>query len=163
MKRYSIGFVIRALRSASCVVAAVCLICLCIRSYTWMETIGKFGRLLALEHFAGQINLTGNPGGPDRMPLFTFPPRKIDSWNIPTFKAAWNESRRFVVAIPHWFLALAFIGMARALWLRWRFSLRQMLLAVVLTSVAIACSCYYIEQTEPSTPPIAILGPSLHF
>jgi hypothetical protein len=48
------------------------------------------------------------------------------------------------VCVPHWFLALAFVGLGGLSWLRWqkRFSLRTLLIATTLVAIALEVIMY---------------------
>ena len=49
-----------------------------------------------------------------------------------------DEVGSFYVDVPHWFLAILLASIATAPWLRWRFSLRTLLIATTLVAVVLA-------------------------
>jgi hypothetical protein len=46
------------------------------------------------------------------------------------------------VMVPHWFGVLIFVNLASLPWLRWRFSLRTLLIATTLVAVALGLAVY---------------------
>jgi hypothetical protein len=130
--------------SATCLIAAVLLVVLWVRSYWWESTLqGTIG--------SERMQLTSEPG---QISILVFP--NVQSKNFP--KRSWTLERHdimrpdfiawtfrkmkpkgILVCVPYWFPALitAAIASFAALPWSWRFSLRTLLIAMTLIAVGL--------------------------
>jgi hypothetical protein len=145
-------------------IACVLLIALWVRSYSWWDelytplSIQRYyeteadGRLIVIESASGQVIVTFSTGsGPwiwhiaskltDRYPYG--PHSELADQHHTTGLAGFAIYRAYglnpTVCVPHWFLALAFVGLGGLSWLHWqkRFSLRTLLIATTLVAVVL--------------------------
>jgi hypothetical protein len=128
--------------SATCLIACVLLIVLWVRSYWYAEVIrypllGKWD-LSGIGTMRGALVIVvmtdARPANPKReyrllpvretMPI-TWTPRRIPS------------SYRIEFLIPIWLIVLPLSTLSAAPWIRWRFSLRTLLIATTLVAVVL--------------------------
>ena len=73
--------------------------------------------------------------------LRTFKPDKFGDTSTSRF--TWDNSRGFKrIGVPHWFAVLAVTSLAVGPWIRWRFSLRTLLIATTLIAVVLGLIVY---------------------
>ena len=164
--------VLRYLRiafSATCVIACVLLIVLWVRSYTWHDRIllrlyGKRG--VEISHVAGQSRLTflnvprqsfwQTFGQPDDTQYF-YEKTSVEEWRETSFPGNVSTSPSFLMArvptgwgwtlrSPYWFIVSLVGILAIAPWIRWRFSLRTLLIATTLVAVVLGLIVYATRQ-----------------
>jgi hypothetical protein len=120
-------------------VAAVLLCVLWVRSYSWRQT---FNRLTPNELYqeiasdSGRLSLQSQyqpfaDVGPIDWEYEAYPPTFHEA---PGFWFVWHDNEWSAV-IPHWFAMLFTLVLGVLPWLRWRFSLRSLLVATTLVSV----------------------------
>jgi hypothetical protein len=128
------------------------LIVLWVRSYWWSYQatyVHSATAVFALTSTDGQINfISGTP------PMFSDKVSGVSSWKtmpfVDTLTRHASEHRfRFIqdgdlelVSIPHWFAILLTGTVAALPWLRWRFSLRTLLMAMTLVAVVLGWIVY---------------------
>ena len=132
--------------SATCLVACVLLIALWVRSYWWVDVANRSqysitsmqGRLCVDESF----DVLGNPV--TRSPSFTL----VNHFWGSAFETSGLTIRRrgTGLAIPYWSLLLPMAALAAAPWLRWRFSLRTLLIATTLVAVGLGLIVWAARQ-----------------
>jgi hypothetical protein len=171
-----VGFLryLRIAFSATCLIACVLLIVLWVRSYWWQDTlyVNYAGRDTPNYSGTKSVNLTSAQG---RIAVFNKPMRwapristnhsKIsdtfqpldytdDVGNAPSaiwFRVMrWSKPSHTSVEFPNWFLALCFSALAMAPWLRWRFSLRTLLIATTLVAVVLGLIVWLRELSATS-------------
>ena len=134
-------------------VAAVLLIALWVRSYWWT----RVGSLPLTEKssvsygsFPGVIGI-GARSGDDGTPLIM---EADDWWSVQQLCGSPAYSSRIlgyfgyaggVVALPYWFGVLLTVAPAVAPWIRWRFSLRTLLIATTLVAVGLGLIVWLVH------------------
>ena len=130
--------------SATCLVASVLLIVLWVRSYTTTDLIqlgsrdaqSVFGRLLI-------YGLDPTPGmEPDPFAIDSHPigdkNYEPGSWNFSgeVLGFRWESGNgHWHLTVPDWAALLLTVALAAAPWIKWRFSLRTLLIATTLVAV----------------------------
>src|SRR5687768_2482212 len=144
--------------TALCVTVGALLVALWVRSYWWYDLaycpLDSTPRMLNVRSYKGRITISAYVQRFDRTGWFH------TGWGIEstasnrfsrprtTVAVPWYDSDKYggYVRFPHWLLllAVAVIGCVTASpWLRWRFSLRTLLIATTLVAVllgAIGCA-----------------------
>jgi hypothetical protein len=132
--------------------ACLLLTMLWVRSYHFMDAIAVRDsptRMLIFNSFPGYIEVTWNsnlssPPGPwvktsirltDMNRQLLLPP------TIVRF-GCWLEPQTCSIRFPHWFFVLLFAALAALPWIKWRFSLRTLLIATTLVAVGLAAIVY---------------------
>jgi hypothetical protein len=131
--------------SATCVIVAVLVCALWVRSYTIADGVTRLGKTeLVILSFRGVLDfgVNGDPSAPHIVGTGW-----IHYENDVTGDSVESLPYRFGFhianledgswAIPHWFAAMLCVGMAAAAWFRWRFSLRTLLIATTLIAVVL--------------------------
>ena len=149
---------LRIVFSITCLIACVLLIVLWVRSYrgadlfvrqftstSGVSVLSAKGRV---ELWAGQMREVMITEG------FIMPHDRVSDIN--SFAAGWGfvtavqNSKTspsgltcFRIKTPHWFLFFLLISLASLPWLRWRFSLRTLLIATTLVAVVLGLVVYF--------------------
>ncbi len=143
----------RKLRIAWSVVwglAALLLIVLWVRSYSWREyLVGNFSPYVPLLSFssdAGQLkysDIRRNDINATDFAIISRPADDsmevsgvFDSQLTAGFGVRIAQDSR-AIAVPHWFAVVICIALAVVPWIRWRFSLRTLLIATTLVAVVL--------------------------
>jgi hypothetical protein len=133
--------------SATCLIACVLLIALWVRSYKSEEWLQ--GHLIGDQNFVltsvtGHVNLSTMYMAHGRL-IWIIRSRSKESpagqlspiWPRDSQFGLKRESDHFDVVAPHWFAVLSFFALATFPWLRWRFSLRTLLIAITAVAVVL--------------------------
>jgi hypothetical protein len=144
--KWRIGW--RSAISAVCVLTTVLLIGVWFRSYKWMDITDRSsainvcsmnGKLFVGETFMLMGNNTLNPGFPipkSHLGICTLSPRQFELVSLGGG-----------VALPYWLVVIVFTPLASAPWLlRWRFSLRTMLIATALLAVLLTLAIIAVRR-----------------
>ena len=154
--RESGGMRFRKLRIAWSVawgLSCVLLIALWVRSYQWTDKVGRRsanGRTTTFVSNRGSIKLLDD--------VINLPRKRIPAhgWQLstgeyyhlakpPAFE--WRTSGNFtVVRVPSWFLVFSLSGLGILPWLRWKYSLRTLLIAITLVAVGLGLVVYVIRK-----------------
>jgi hypothetical protein len=62
----------------------------------------------------------------------------------PPFSFIWNASE-WRIAVPHWFVLCILAALATSPWIRWRFSLRTLLIATTLVAVLLGAMMWAVR------------------
>jgi hypothetical protein len=135
--------------SAVCGISCLLLIVLWVRSYWWRQT---FNRLTPNESYqeiasdSGRLSLRSQyqpfaDVGPIDWEYEAYPPTFLEA---PGLWFVWNEKELSVV-IPHWFAMLFTLVLGVLPWLRWRFSLRTLIIATTLIAVVLGLVVWTIH------------------
>ncbi len=141
--------------SATCLIACVLLIALWIRSYAWVDSVSK--RVSATTWITGWSlegeilwMLESNPN--DSRPAgWNIDKMRIEEWNDVMDENPYYQPHPFgspvlrriaFDSIPYWFSTLIVATLAALPWIRWRFSLRTLLIATTLFAVALGLIVY---------------------
>jgi len=130
----------RKLRIAWSVVWGVLAVLLCalwVRSYSWGEQAQYTTLLKTYYGIRSDYGyLTGFQGDfrPSRHTPGWLCGSGVPSRQWQSFTFNWNSKRR-IIALPHWAVAIMFAAAASAPWLRSRFSLRALLIATTLVAL----------------------------
>jgi hypothetical protein len=138
--------------SATCGIACVLLMALCVRSYTWCDVVFcPTTRPILANAVSGviQLNLLPKSIGTGWGPGWgwkRFPPDKLGrglanrpSWQWPT------DPTTTVINFPTWSVMLPFAATAVLPWIRhfkWRFSLRTLLIATTVVALVLGLIIY---------------------
>jgi hypothetical protein len=148
--------------SATCLIACVLLIALWVRSYWWMEQV-------SLPHIHTQTVQVGYGCGDIAISVIDSELVPNDSGSVPNVHLATDEWLRllsldslespsqvwgavmhgnggFTVFIPFWFFVLVAFGISTVPWLRWRFSLRTLLITTTLVAVVLGLAVWAASQ-----------------
>jgi hypothetical protein len=137
MNRPRLLKILKIALSAVCGIACVLLISLWVRSYWWQESVSCDGqaRLINIETNFGlvRVGVTAEPspfGDND------------GTWSFDRFRAAPENVRSFdwngvYLTLPYWFILALTASLAAIPWIRWRFSLRTLLIATTLVAVVL--------------------------
>jgi hypothetical protein len=154
--------------SATCGIVCLLLIALWVRSYGCITNIQEkyWTRTFQGVSIAGEMRFWSYLlRDPMQLNAFSTGFQNIDrtdpqfkAWtaDVPqtTFEMAFNKynlNGEILVRFPHWFAAIVFAALAATPWLRWRFSLRTLLIAMTLVAVALGLVVFYANR--PSTVP----------
>jgi len=151
-------------------IASLLLIAVWVRSYFWTDQVTRQDsstKFIAITSGDGRL-LFGDSNDPD-LGMFFGPgwSGRSCQWtkggSIPFFPASvslqtrgrifgWlefsdqysrpNGARYFELILPYWLLTLPLVTLAAAPWLRWRFSLRNLLIATTLVAVVLGLAVY---------------------
>jgi len=139
--------------SAACLLACVLMIGLWVRSYWWRDS--AFGhvnsKLIHAISMEGRIELSrmAKPNYPTRLYTGQVWHEDVEVWKIHQINTLPSEPtvigfrlRRTVplgiaVYLPRWFPVVLIASLAVLPWMRWRFSLRTLLLAATLVAVVL--------------------------
>jgi hypothetical protein len=133
--------------------ACVLMIALWVRSY-WVQDIVTVRpaatRTLTLDSFMGRMELTTEPRVLRRFAIVTHweydevPPSTDYTFGFrrkyvvnDDGALGWLRGHRYTVAFPHWLFITTMATLVAIPWLRWRFSLRALLIATALIAVAL--------------------------
>jgi hypothetical protein len=136
--------------SATCLIACVLLIVLWVRSYWWEDALGwvqgSARNVFAIGSMYGWAQIMYEPGGDSEemlLPRFCRlqrpPDRSMKS--MPSFALTANASFTSF-RFPIWVLVLLVAAIGAVPWLRWRFSLRTLLLATTLVAVVLGLTVW---------------------
>jgi hypothetical protein len=122
--------------TAICLMACVLLMALWLRSYWWVDAV-----YVAQRYSAGSMR-----GDMYMMPTIenVEPAHVVEHYIEPIFtRSVWNADGKTVLKIdghvvPIWILVLSTAALALLPWLRWRFGLRTLLIAMALVAVGLA-------------------------
>jgi hypothetical protein len=129
--------------SCICGIACVLLIVLWVRSYWWADGINyQSNHLIQLVSFRGGVALAAFEMAPgDKSPgwlLDSYPPSEWKDYWPKVVGLYYAETPGYSqVLIPYWFITLLSIVAGTVPWLRWRFSLRTLLIATTLVAVVL--------------------------
>jgi hypothetical protein len=147
--------------SATCLIACVLLIVMWVRSYRTADEIfaifskhrfsfhSEFGGLSAVSH--APANVPNGAIWTQREPTAIISPSRFQfaSQLVPSpFRFAMPEVQT-TASVPHWFLVVSATILATLPWirqLRWRFSLRTLLIATTLVAVVLGAIVYVARQ-----------------
>ena len=143
---------LRALRIAVSVVSGICcvlMIVLWVRSYTWWDSYGyrlRPNRGVALNSFAGKTVVTVFNHGNG---YWTYEARKLANGApslihpVPRVGVGLAVDARGTSAfVPHWMMGLLMALSCGVPWLRYRFSLKALLLATTAVALLLALIIY---------------------
>ena len=124
--------------SATCLIACVLLIVLWVRSY-WRQDILQCGHNRALASNLGCIEagiISLGPAIKNRW-IITTAPRNRRDWPTYSFLGFGYSPDKFwpIAIFPNWALTILLAIFATAPWIRYRFSLRTLLIATTLVAV----------------------------
>ena len=132
--------------SATCLIACVLLIVMWVRSYRWREDCYYRGPNQSLAAFIsddGNFFFTFGEVYPPR-PLPTWIYSKSDSTSVrqkytvfDLKKIGRSKGEKLRLRVPAWIMVFAMPIFAALPWLRWRFSLRSLLIATTLIAVVL--------------------------
>ena len=136
--------------SVGCGVACLLLIALWVRSYWVYEGIVRQNKRLSEPTIVMFASNRGTVIFSRRVvpPSLVGPP---DEWTYQTARHDFATTRRFtlihdhkdfMVQFPTWLPAVVLYGLAAAPWIRWRFGLRTLLIAITLAAVTLALVIY---------------------
>jgi hypothetical protein len=154
---------LRTAFSATCLIACVLLIVLWVRSYWWHD--GLMVRLVntrfvsIMSGFGNLVVSVGDNGGigDDR---WSYGSRRFDSKRKgsvdndkkPLYTGVSLKRVRFGnatgIVVPHLFAVLFSAALATAPWLRWRFTLRTLLIATTLVAVVLGIAVYVASRSN---------------
>src|SRR4051812_25759238 len=121
------------------------------RGPEWWKLV-KFTRVVFVPGFgytipgeAGYYDGEGKPIGVHQYELIRFP--HVESLPFSTISGQDANSPLFsfgrhLLGVPHWFCVIAFTSIAATPWIRWRFSLRTLLIATTLVAVMLGLVVY---------------------
>jgi hypothetical protein len=116
-----------------------------VRSYTWLDTTALFGRS-SLISYQGQV-LCNTPvtlyGVSLTAPSFSPPRHGVSSIQHKRFNVKVGTGG---IAFPHSFLTMLAIATGIMPWLRWRFSLRTLLLVTALVAVVLGLAMWAMRS-----------------
>jgi hypothetical protein len=134
--------------SVCCGIACVLLLVLWVRSYWRVDTLSiERSNLLQIASVSGGVAFTAFTGiGSDAFPGWSYesqePPKDVYWTTLLGFARGTAPGYSFI-AIPHWLLILLFASLATVTWIRWRFTLRTLLVATTLICVLLGLIVYY--------------------
>jgi hypothetical protein len=149
--------------SSICAIACVPLCVLWVRSYWQVEMIGV--PLTSKYYFGaasqpGCIGFTIHPLGQlSRSQIKRFQSYPTESWletvrqeRLPNISRVWGtfDFQRYSYIAPDWFVLIVIATFATLPWLRWRFSLRTLLIAVTAIAVVLGLVVWSIRRSAPS-------------
>jgi hypothetical protein len=128
--------------------ACVLLIVLWVRSYNRTETVSKTNKNLISTTFGSGYGLAYFIRSDDSAVVFgdPFEDAEESGWKYssvpaapgPPHKLGWNsDAKLLIVPVPYWCPVLLAAAFATAPWLRWRFSLRTLIIATTLVAVVL--------------------------
>jgi hypothetical protein len=133
-------------------VLAVLLCMLWMRSYWWWDwynsstvarqnaTVGSTQGWLEIVIRIGTLPDAPRPYSLSAIPVGELP--AVDGhWELHAFHYPWGGGE-YSIQIPHWFPAFSATMFAAAVWIRWRFSLRTLLIATMLFAVMLGLIAY---------------------
>ena len=141
--------------SATCLIACVLLIALWVRSY-WVADVasGRIGTIWSM-HGCFQCCLwLHNPSLPAAISSVSLDDLQIDitaAFDLLSFDLQY-DSAGILVKLPHWTLALMTAVCGAAPWIRqlkWRFSLRTLLIATTLVAVVLTLIMVAVRLRTP--------------
>ena len=136
--------------STVCTFACVLLIALWVRSHRWVDEVRELNSLhwQQLTSCQGWIHLRrgGSLFDPyDRWSVYSNRISDVGPVSLPrSFK--WKIMPAPQVSLPHWLLALLCATSAAFPWIRWRFSLRTLLIAMTLVAVGLGLAVYALRN-----------------
>ena len=143
MNRPKLFKALRIAFSGTCVIVAVLLCALWVRSYWWVDQLNGPVPLSQVVHISSL---------PHKIMILRLKSRPSEFGVISTSVAAWMDAQErystkplsavptfsvssHVIIFPHWFATMLFATLTALPWLRWRFSLRTLLIATTLVAV----------------------------
>ena len=141
--RHSLRY-LRIAFSATCLIACVLLIALWMRSYWWMDRIegmtlqgAKVTQIFKCSSLRGQITVVAVPTlrsiwSANLWRQRPFPAERCEGEPYGVLGFYSDEIHR---SVPHWFPFTVVAILSVAPWIRWRFSLRTLLIATTLVGV----------------------------
>jgi len=143
--------------SALCLIACVLLIVLWMRSYTHIDSIAgtiSNSRQLELQSMKGRcfvllVDSSQRPIGS----FARYSVLDLENLKYLTFNYAVLGSKIDRLWVAHWILILISASVAALPWIRWRFSLRALLIATTLVAVVLGVAVY-LANRPPTTPPL---------
>jgi hypothetical protein len=149
---------LRIALSAACLIACGLLIALWVRSYSQTDYLNRQSApSFLVQSQRGQ--LTGMSGLPDRIRLqllsgqMHFEPAKASSppvWGFGVCRPVGSMSLFF---LPHWSVVLLISALGGIVWLRWRFTLRTLLVAMALVAILLGLAVHFSTR-PPAEPPV---------
>jgi hypothetical protein len=165
MNRHRVLLGLRIACTAVCGLAAVLLVVLWVRSYWWYHSISvPSPARVIVQSLLGTVTVIKYPppkplgyvlkGGWKvfavedlRIPYSPLPP--IPQWSYKV------DQTQFTFGFPYWFAVTVFSIIAGLPWLRWRFSLRTMLIAMTLVAVVLGLVVLFTRE-RAAVPPIDV-------
>jgi hypothetical protein len=144
--------------SVTCGIACVLLIVLWVRSYWWENRImaGFCNRGFQASHVLGQLRLSSVnwPGSgfwpviSTRRTVETFRRDPVHAQDLPSrFGFDWKITKwGWRLCLPYWFVLFVTATSACAPWMRWRFSIRALLIAMTLVAVALGAIVWLAQR-----------------
>jgi hypothetical protein len=135
--------------SATCLTACVLLIVLWVRSY-WLVDLSELqlpkGRISSITSTPGHLTLSWNqptilPSGTYAIADYRTKSMAAAPWALFYFAEGFRFDR-YECRVPYWFAVLIMGPLAATPWLRWRFSLRTLLVATTLVAVVLGVIVY---------------------
>jgi hypothetical protein len=143
---------LRIVWSAGCGITCVLLIALWVRSYWRQDNIDyQSYHLIELVSFRGGVAL----GEFEIAPGYNSPGWSHDNYPPSAQKDYWPKLLGFCYAetpsysqilIPYWFITLLSIVVGTVPWLRWRFTLRTVLLAITVVGVVLGLIVWAVRS-----------------
>ncbi len=146
--------------SVGCTIACVLLIVLWVRSYRCADDFGDnqngLSRVTAFSARGRIVFWVGETRAEMDSIWYSFPLGQV--YEIDKFAAGWgfgtfvqNRSspshlNRVGIKLPYWFAMLVPVALAAVPWIRWRFSLRTLLIATTLVAVVLGLIVYVARQ-----------------
>jgi hypothetical protein len=114
--------------------------------------IGSYSGTVAI---GGNLNLAGdiNPFATPTEEWSFIRNARIFNPVMTTCGFAWNSGKFRTLAVPYWFIVLIFVATAAVPWIRFRFTIRTLLIATTLVAVAI-WAIVWLSARPPATPAI---------
>jgi hypothetical protein len=127
--------------SVGCGILCLLVIVLWVRSYSHFDRLSRLNTIFSeLWSVNGGMRMTiaidRSSRGEWALTLVSLPLPISEPMPTPRFHINWM-SNGFESDVPHWFVAVAFAANAGVPWLRWRFSLRMLLIAMTLVAVGL--------------------------
>ena len=124
--------------SVGCGFLTILLVLLCVRSYWWVDTVFPAPDYrITVKSQQGQISI--GLGRDSWTPPFSYVRMGIDSLMGKLNSQTWTIVNRLTgdtrLVIPHWFLVASIALFVALPWIRWRFSLRSLLIAAPIIAV----------------------------
>ncbi len=142
--------------SAVCGIVCLLLVALWLRSYRWQDVCGfqlPHSQRLSAMSMRGQLSFRKQVSSVDG--LFRIRSYQIDrifrnlarvsGESVETLNSMPRDNRLSFLVVPHWFHALAAALIAPVPWIKWRFSLRTLLIATTLAALVLGAIVYAVR------------------
>ena len=132
---------LRIVFSATCLIACVLLIVLWVRSYWWWDDFTLNNGVESLGSKGGTVYLFQSEIPIHPSPSYGWWIHSSGEITKPQNALHWQTPFRGVMGVsfplPYWLPTVTFVMLAAVPWLRWRFSLRTLLIATTLVAVVL--------------------------